>query len=138
MPAIGFKIPQVIMSENAATAWEYHRLSRFFDKIALHVPLFEFGSISSAAISMPPVRSMPYFSVAFKDCDDGPSCLTRHHRFCTAIVMKMDICVTKGLVVQFTARERVPLLGEPIITAVLSLIGSFMHASPKLTLLLRL
>lgn len=63
------------------------------------------------------MRTLLYLSGAVQDFSNSPGVLTRRHRFCIVVQMKIALCVTESLVAEFAARKQVPLLDQPIIVA---------------------
>lgn len=88
-----------------AVAARKFRLSQISGDTAIHVPLDELISMYPSseyhllpAFAIPPVQRLRYFSEAVQDCADCHNDLTRRHRLCTAVEMKIAICVTEALV----------------------------------------
>lgn len=80
-----------------------------------------FGSTSpavhfclSTAFAILSVSALSPFSGAIHDRAHGPVGLTRRYGFCEKGKMKSTFYFTEGLVADFAARERVPLLDEPV------------------------
>lgn len=94
---------------------------------ALHAPLAEFRFFPPAgqfhlpaAFDVLPVKTLHYFSEVSWDRVSCPGGLTRRHRFRKAAQMEMALRFMEGLVLELAARERVPLLDEPILATLLS------------------
>lgn len=81
--------------------------------MALHAPLYEIGSIPSAAQFCRPVtfgktlvRTLHQFSGVVQDRADSPGDTERRRLFCTAARIKMMLCINGGLVAESAAREK--------------------------------
>lgn len=60
-----------------------------------------------------------YISVAVQDCVNDSGGNTRRNRFCTVVRMELALRVTAYQVAKFAARERLQLLDETVMTALL-------------------
>lgn len=108
--------------------WEQFRLSQNSDCTALSVPLHAFGCTTSTvqfclhSVSViSPVRTRCYFTGAVLYLSSSLGGLASRYRFYTSIKMKMVLLVSKALVAEFEAMERVQFLDEHIMKAFLSL-----------------
>lgn len=124
------------MIKPAAGARGQFCLSQISDGVALLAPLDEFGSIPhaaqfhlSAAVAIPLVRTLHYFSGVAQNCADGPDGSTHRHCFCTAMKMEIALRVTKVLVAELTVRKRNSQLDELIMAALLLFDRSLMQSS---------
>lgn len=88
-------------------------------------PSFVFNS----AFAISHVRTLRSFSGEVRDRADGSGGISTRHHFCVAVQMKMALCDTQGLVAAFAASERVSLLLELIVAALLSLNRSLRQSS---------
>lgn len=73
------------------------------------------------------MQSLLYLSEEIEDRAERPTSLTRRQGFCTAAGMKMTLCLSEGVVAEFTFRKQELLLDQPIIAALFTFSQLFRH-----------